>query len=63
MLAALGTIVDFISTLLTGIIQVFALVAQSMVFMATLWTLIPPVLVVFASAGVGIAVFYHFIGR
>lgn len=63
MLAALGAIVDFISTLLTGIIQVFVLVAQSMTFMATLFTLVPPVLVVFASAGLGIVVFYHLIGR
>lgn len=63
MLAALGTIVDFISTLLTGIIQVFSLVAQAMTFMGTLLALVPPVLVVFASAGLGVVVFFQLIGR
>ncbi len=60
---AFVAILSFISSTITGIIQVFALVAQSMLFLNGLFLVIPPVLLVFAVAGLGIVVVFHLIGR
>lgn len=60
---AIGLFVQFITSMLSGIIQVFTLVAEAMVFMTTLFAFVPPVLLVFASAGIAVTVMYHLIGR
>lgn len=60
---AISIVVQFITSTISGIVQVFTLVAEAMVFMSTLFGLIPPVVVVFASAGIAVTVVYHLIGR
>ena len=57
---AIGIFVQFITSMISGIVQVFALVAQAMVFMTTLFALVPPVLIVFASAGIAVTVMYFY---
>ena len=60
---AFVAILSFISSTITGILQVFALVGQSVAFLTTMLGFVPSVLLVFALAGIGITVFFHLIGR
>ncbi len=60
---AFVSILSFISSTITGILQVFALVGQSVAFLTTMFGFIPSVLLVFAVAGIGITVFFQLIGR
>lgn len=60
---AIGAIVSFFSSFFTGILQVFQLVGESISFMSMVWVLVPPVVVVFGLAGLGVVVFFQLIGR
>lgn len=60
---AISAVLNFISTMVTGIAQVFVLVGQSFGYLTVLFNLLPPVLYVFAVAGITVAIFYHLIGR
>lgn len=57
------TIVDVITSFFTGLIQLFSLIGSSFAFIGQMWLVIPPVLVVFGSAGVGVIIVLHMIGR
>lgn len=60
---AFGAILNFFTSTITGIIQLFALIPQAMLFLTAIWAYIPPVLLAFALAGIGIVVFFQLIGR
>lgn len=70
MLAALGAIVDAIGTFLDlivsffrGFISLFSLLGPGMVFIGQCLAVMPSVLLVFASVGLGIVVVLHILGR
>lgn len=56
-------IAQTISSFFTGILNVFALVGQSLSFLSASWVYMPSVLLVFATAGISIVVVFHLIGR
>lgn len=60
---AIGLFVQFLTSFITGIINVFVLVAQSITFLGSLVAFFPPVLWVFVTAGISITVLFHLIGR
>lgn len=60
---SIGIFVQFISSLLSGILSVFALVGQSFVFLGTAWAAMPSVLQVFVPAGICISIVFLLIGR
>lgn len=55
--------IQFLISTLSGILSVFGLIAQSLVFLALSWGYLPSVLLVFAVAGVSIIVVFQLIGR
>ena len=70
MLRALGAIVDGAGVILNaivsffkGLISLFSLIASSMSFVTTLFSSIPSVLLIFASAAIGVVIVLHMIGR
>ena len=60
---AFVAILSYISFLVTSLIEVFVLIAQSFVFLTSVLGHIPPVLLVFASAGIGVTIFFQLVGR
>lgn len=70
MLAALGAIVDALSTFLNlivsffnGLLSLFALIPSGMAFIGQCVAVMPSVLVVFVTAGIGVVVVLHILGR
>ena len=57
------TIVDVITSLFTGLINLFSLIGTSFQYIGTLSVLLPPVLLVFGSAGIGLIIILHMLGR
>lgn len=55
--------IQFLISTISGILSVFALIAQSLVFLRLSWGFLPSVLLVFAVAGVSIVVVFLLIGR
>lgn len=55
--------IQFLISTISGILSVFGLIAQSLVFLALSWGYLPSVLLVFAVAGVSIIVVFQLIGR
>lgn len=60
---AIGIFVQFVSSTITGILSVFALVAQSFTFLGIAWIQLPSVLLVFCVAGLSIVIVFQLIGR
>lgn len=60
---AFVAILSFISSTITGILQVFGLVSQSVAFLFTMRAYIPPVLLVFFSVSVSVCIFFQLIDR
>lgn len=60
---SIGVFVQFVSSFVTGIISVFALIGQSWAFLTTAWGVMPSVLLVFITAGLAIVILFQFIGR
>lgn len=70
MLRALGAIVDGVGVILNaivsffnGLISVFSLIGASMRFLSVVWTVVPSVLLVFGTAGIGVVIVLYMIGR
>lgn len=70
MLAALGAIVDALGTFLSlivsffqGLISLFSLIGSGMVFIGQCISVMPSVLLIFASACIGVVVVLHILGR
>ena len=55
--------IQFLISTISGILSVFGLIAQSLVFLGLSWGFLPSVLLVFAVAGVSIVVVFLLIGR
>lgn len=53
---SIGIFIQFLISVLGAILSVFRIMAQVVVFMATVWTILPPVLLVFA-----VCIFYFLI--
>lgn len=62
-LDVLRSIWDFVVSSVSGIIRVFVLIAQSMVFLRNVIGLLPSVLLVFSVLGLLISIFLFFLGR
>ena len=60
---AIGILVQFVSTTISGILSVFALVGQCFAFLGVAWAVLPSVLLVFCVAGISIVIVFQFIGR
>lgn len=60
---AIGIFVQFVTSLVTGIISVFGLVGEAFIFLNTAYAYMPSVLLVFVGAGITISVVFHLIGR
>lgn len=58
-----GVILNAIVSFFKGLISLFSLIASSMSFVTTLFSSIPSVLLVFASAAIGVVIVLHMIGR
>lgn len=59
----LQTVVSLIQNFISGLLTLMLLIPQALVFITTSIGYLPPVLVVFAVAGVSICVVFHIIGR
>jgi len=62
-LDVLRSIWDFVASSVSGIIRIFVLIAQSMVFLRNVIGLLPSVLLVFSVLGLLISIFLFFLGR
>lgn len=60
---SIGIFVQFIGSLISGILSVFSLVGQSWSFLTTAWLYMPSVLQVFVPAGLAICIVFLLIGR
>ena len=60
---AIGIFVQLVSSFVNGLIQLFVIVPQAVSFLTVVLAYIPPVLLAFAVAGVGITVFLMILGR
>jgi len=59
----LQTVVALVMNFINGLFTLLLLIPQAVVFVTTSIGYLPPVLVVFAVAGVSICVVFHIIGR
>ncbi len=62
-LTFLQTVVALVMNFINGLFTLLLLIPQAVVFVTTSIGYLPPVLVVFAVAGVSICVVFHIIGR
>lgn len=53
---AIGIFVQFVTSLISGIISVFVLVGESFIFLNTAYAYMPSVLLVFVGAGITVAI-------
>lgn len=60
---ALGTVLNFIVSTITGLITIFGLVSQSFVFFNTVFLVLPQVLAIFGLTGIAVSVFLFLIDR
>lgn len=60
---SIGIFIQFLTSTVTGILSVFALVGEAFSFIAVSWVLLPAPLLVFATAGISIVIVFHLIGR
>ena len=60
---AIGIFVQLVSSFVNGLIQLFVIVPQAVSFLTVGLAYIPPVLLAFAVAGIGITVFLMILGR
>ena len=60
---AIGIVVQFVSTTISGILSVFGLVGQCFAFLGVAWAMLPSVLLVFVVAAITIVIVFQFIGR
>lgn len=55
--------VQFIGSMLSGLLSVFGLIGQSFAFLGTAWAYMPSVLLVFCTAAIAIIIVFQLIGR
>lgn len=60
---AIGTVLNFIVSTITGLITIFGLVSQSFVFFNTVFLVLPQVLAIFGLTGIAVSVFLFLIDR
>lgn len=60
---SISIFVQFIGSMLTGILSVFSLVGQSFAFLGVAWGYMPSVLLVFCTAAIAIIIVFQLIGR
>lgn len=60
---SIGIFIQFVTSTISGILSVFALVGRSFVFLTSAVSYLPSVLLVFVTAGLTITIVYHLIGR
>lgn len=60
---SIGVFVQFVSSLISGIISVFSLIGQSFAFLGVVWVYLPSVLLVFCVAAITIIIVFQLIGR
>lgn len=60
---SIGVFVQFVTSTVSGILSVFALVGRSFTFLTVAVSYLPSVLLVFVTAGLTITIVYHLIGR
>lgn len=60
---SISIFVQFIGSMLTGILSVFSLVGQSFAFLGIAWGYLPSVLLVFCTAAIAIVIVFQLIGR
>ena len=61
--SAIGTVLNFIVSTITGLITIFGLVSQSFVFFNTVFLVLPQVLAIFGLTGIAVSVFLFLIDR
>lgn len=60
---SIGIFIQYVSSLLNGILSVFSLVGQSFAFLGVAWGYMPSVLLVFCTAAIAIIIVFQLIGR
>lgn len=60
---SIGLFLQFIGNTVSGLLQVISIAIRSFGWLTAALGFMPSVLIGFASAGILLAVFYHFIGR
>lgn len=60
---SIGIFLQFISSTLSGILSVFALVGQSFTFLSAVWYVLPSVLQVFVPVCLTVSIVFLLIGR
>lgn len=60
---AIGTVLNFNVSTITGLITIFGLVSQSFVFFNTVFLVLPQVLAIFGLTGIAVSVFLFLIDR
>lgn len=60
---AIGILVQFVTSTVSGILSVFGLIGQCFAFLTVSWGYMPSVLLVFITAGLTITIVFQLIGR
>lgn len=61
--SGIGIAMQFVVSFFQGLLSVFSLIASGMVYIRLCIGVLPSVLLVFASAGIGVIIVLHLIGR
>lgn len=60
---SIGVFVQFVTSMISGILSVFGLIGQCWAFLTVSWGYMPSVLLVFITAGLTITIVFQLIGR